>query len=417
MMPEQLSFRSKTKILFLGYAIPKDIFNKVTAEDPLPQIQGTKLIWKIIKGIEESSGEQLDLVSVVPVSEYPRHPKIFFGYHKWKHRPPVGKDYVIPFINIVIVKHITRLLSSLVFVSRWLIKNRKGFDRKILVYAMHSPFIISALIATFLIGGKIVLIIPDLPAFMDLGIHRNIVIRIAKKIDAFLMNMLLHKMAGIVTLTWHMAKDISNGSIPTMVMEGAVDETRWQEDKSCNQYLQCPLEEKIIMYTGGLAGLEMLLSAFSLIHDPAFRLWICGRGEMEHEIVNAAAKDSRIIYWGLLSDDDFQKKCAQATIFVNPRSSKTPYIQYSFPSKLLEYMMTGRPVVSTSMPGIPIEYHKYIFLLHDESPSGFAALLQEVCHKTSRELAAIGRRAREFVVSEKNYLRQGERILKFVQSC
>jgi hypothetical protein len=80
-------------------------------------------------------------------------------------------------------------------------------------------------------------------------------------------------------------------------------------------------------------------------------------------------------------------------------------------------MMTGRPVISTMLPGIPCEYREYLFILQDETPFGLAKLLQEVCEKPLTELSEIGQRARSFVLREKNYLRQGKRMFRFIQSC
>lgn len=281
---------------------------------------------------------------------------------------------------------------------------------------MHSPFIISALVATFFGGGKIILIIPDMPAFMDLGIRRNIMIRIAKKIDAFIMRKMLRRMAGVIALTKYTIEDIKQiAAIPSMVMEGSVYNKPLHVKPTNDDYQQCS-KEKIIMYTGALDGLELLLEAFSLIRDQSYYLWICGRGEMENVIMNAAAQDRRIIYWGLLSDDDLEQKCAQATIFVNPRSSKTPFIQYSFPSKLLEYMVTGRPVITTNLPGIPEDYREYLFILDDETPLGLAKLIKNICSKSPQELLAFGYAAQEFVRTKKNYLQQGKRLYEFIIS-
>lgn len=58
-------------ILFLGYAVPDELFSDTTKKEKYPQVQGTKLIWRIIKGIEESSGIRLDLISTVYASNYP----------------------------------------------------------------------------------------------------------------------------------------------------------------------------------------------------------------------------------------------------------------------------------------------------------------------------------------------------------
>ena len=421
MLHEQTFFTDEIKVLFLGYAIPEEMLAEITAKDPYPQIQGSRLIWMILKGLEKSKGSPIDLISTVPASEYPKNRKIFFGYHRWKHDSAGGDDYVIPYVNIIIIKHITRLLSSFVFVSRWLIRNRKHSDKKVLIYALHSPFLISALLSIFFWGGKIIVFIPDMPAFMDLGINRNAFIKIAKKIDVFIISKLLQGTAGIIAITEHMAKDIACDNIPSMVMEGAVPtEGAWEKEVDTAGSSNMTSGEKIITYAGGLFeeyGVKLLLDAFALIAGEEYRLWLFGKGEMEGDVKASALRDTRIIYWGMLPNQELLDLEARSTVLINSRLSGSEFTRYSFPSKVLEYMMTGRPVISTMLPGIPCEYREYLFILQDETPFGLAKRLQEVCEKPLTELSEIGQRARSFVLREKNYLRQGERMFKFIQSC
>jgi len=421
MLHEKTFFTDDVKVLFLGYAIPEVMLAEITAKDPYPQIQGSRLIWMILKGLEKSKGAPIDLISAVPASEYPKNRKIFFGYHRWKHDSEGGDDYVIPYVNIIIIKHITRLLSSFVLVSRWLIRNRKHSDKKILIYALHSPFLISALLATYFWGGKIIVFIPDMPAFMDLGINRNAFIKIAKKIDIFIIGRLLQSTAGIIAITEHMAKDVARGHIPSMVMEGAVPtEGALEEEADSAGSSNMASGEKIITYAGGLFeeyGVKLLLDAFALISGEEYRLWLFGKGEMEGDIKASAVRDPRIIFWGMVQNPELLDLEALSTVLINSRLSGAEFTKYSFPSKVLEYMMTGRPVITTMLPGIPREYREYLFILQDETPLGLAKLLQEVCEKPLAELSEIGQRARSFVLREKNYLRQGERMFQFIQSC
>ena len=231
------------------------------------------------------------------------------------------------------------------------------------------------------------------------------------------MKMLIMKMDGMILLTRYMAEDFLGGKIPSMVMEGAVSLDKIREAELIKSTMAVNnREEKIIMYGGALTGLELLLDAFSRITGPEYRLWLCGRGEMEPVIRRATLSDPRIIYWGVVPDDEFLSKQLQSTVLINIRSSRTPYIQYSFPSKLLEYMSVGRPVITTALPGIPEEYHDYLYLLRDESPEALAGLLTDVCTKSRDSLIAFGKRAQEFVRENKNNVRQGERIYRFLSS-
>jgi glycosyltransferase involved in cell wall biosynthesis len=135
---------------------------------------------------------------------------------------------------------------------------------------------------------------------------------------------------------------------------------------------------------------------------------------MKDDVIAAAKTDNRIHYLGFLSTESLVEKMCQATVFINVRSAETPFIAYSFPSKLLEYMAFGRPTITTALPGIPNEYHEFLYLIRDENPVYIARLITEVCCKSESELEHFGCKARDFVMKEKNYLIQGKRIYDFI---
>lgn len=399
-------------LLFLGFAVPDEMMESISKYDHYPQMQTHKLQWNIIRGIEVASASCIRLLSAVPViSCYPKYPGVLFRGGPWKHRKD-AHDLFIPFLNIIILKHVTRFISTFLYVSKWLVGNRR--DPKILIYAMHSPIMLAAVAATRLFGGKMFLVIPDLPEFMDIGMRRNRFWKLAKRIDSYVMKRMLRRMTGLVVLTKYIAQDGFSGMVPYLVMEGAVSTEVASADSEPS--VGYPDNEKIIMYTGHLMGLELLTDAFLLIPDKAYRLWITGRGDWEERISKLSSKDKRIVYWGFLANEEIVQKMKQATVLVNPRSSATPHIKYSFPSKLLEYMLTGKPVISTALPGIPDDYYDHLYILEEESPQALASLIQEVCSKPAEELREFGESSRRFVMTQKNYRRQGERIYEFMQS-
>jgi glycosyltransferase involved in cell wall biosynthesis len=105
---------------------------------------------------------------------------------------------------------------------------------------------------------------------------------------------------------------------------------------------------------------------------------------------------------------------ADATIMLNPRSTSAWFVRYSFPSKMLESMASGTPLLSTRLSTIPEDYDPYVFWLDDESPEGLANRLVEL-----RELGAValrqkGTQARDFVREHKSEAAQGRRIWSFV---
>ena len=105
-----------------------------------------------------------------------------------------------------------------------------------------------------------------------------------------------------------------------------------------------------------------------------------------------------------------------ATLLVNPRPTNEEYVKYSFPSKTMEYMASGTPVLTTVLPGMPKEYYPYVNFIREESPQGIADALKTVLASSDDELFAQGCRAREFVLKERNNVVQAKKILAMLCS-
>jgi len=58
-------------------------------------------------------------------------------------------------------------------------------------------------------------------------------------------------------------------------------------------------------------------------------------------------------------------------LLLHPRPVNSPVTLYSFPSKLIEYLASGTPVLSTRLKSIPIDLLPYINLSQADTPSSF----------------------------------------------
>ena len=99
-----------------------------------------------------------------------------------------------------------------------------------------------------------------------------------------------------------------------------------------------------------------------------------------------------------------------ATLLVNPRPTGEEYVKYSFPSKTMEYMSTGTPVLTTVLPGMPKEYHPYVYLLEEETADAIAEKLGQIFAQPADAL-----KAREFILKEKNNVTQAGKILAMLE--
>jgi glycosyltransferase involved in cell wall biosynthesis len=80
----------------------------------------------------------------------------------------------------------------------------------------------------------------------------------------------------------------------------------------------------------------------------------------------------------------------------------------------MEYMASGTAVLTTRLPGMPEEYFYYVYFFDNETREGMAATLKNVTAKTQVELNEMGRRAKAFVITEKNNIKQAKKLMDFI---
>ena len=81
----------------------------------------------------------------------------------------------------------------------------------------------------------------------------------------------------------------------------------------------------------------------------------------------------------------------------------------------MEYMASGTPVLTTKLPGMPGEYIPYIYLIEEESAEGIAKAYLDVLGNSDEALFERGRRAKQFVLTEKNNIAQAKKVLHLIE--
>ena len=124
--------------------------------------------------------------------------------------------------------------------------------------------------------------------------------------------------------------------------------------------------------------------------------------------------DSRVIFLGRVDRKEALALQRGASVLVNPRQNNEEFTRYSFPSKTMEYLASGVPVVAYRLDGIPSEYDRYINYVPDNSPQALAGVITDVLNRSAEERRLEGACAKRFVLGEKNRVRQAKRILDFL---
>lgn len=355
----------KNKILFLGFAIPDDVVNKIFQLDKNPAIQTHKFGWSFISSLSQFCSPLL--LSTMPVSNYPSNKKIFFNGGRFLEKNCEG--IYIPFINILILKHISRFFSAF-FILIFLIFTQNF--KNIYVHGVHSPYLILCYIFSFF-GIKYHIVLTD-PAGVILPDDSK-VSQCLKKIDRSLVGYFIRNADTVVCLSPHLVKHYKINS-NYIVFPGILNSDFVRIVDSNKTISSKNKKDKIfkITYAGGLHeayGIKLLVDAIAGLNiSIPVELILYGKGDQVQYIKEKSLTDSRIKYMGFCDTNELVSALLNSDLLINPRPSYQEFATLSFPSKLIEYLYTGIPVLTTRIKSIPTEYQEHFFYIDDESLTG-----------------------------------------------
>lgn len=317
----------------------------------------------------------------------------------------------IPMINLPVIKNLMVFIGAFAKTVCWALRDG-GAGKVVICDVLNLSVSAAAFCACRLTGIKTVAIVTDLPDLMITTADRS---RLRRWVYNRLTSAFMLNYDGYVLLTEQMNNVVNVRSRPYLIMEGLVDSKMAVADNR----LEDKAAEKTVMYAGGIYekyGVKKLIEAFMLLKGDNLRLIICGPGEMAVDMGKYITQDPRVQYLGIIPNDEVVRRQIKANLLVNPRSSREELAMYSFPSKNMESMVSGTPLVTTPLPGMPEAYYPFVYIFDDESVDGFHRTLAGLLARPREELHDLGRKAREFVLAFKNNRVQAERVLSLLQS-
>ena len=368
----------------------KQLFSQVKVK---PAFQSQKYHRLLIEGLAE--GVQVDVVANPPVNRSVLSenmvclPKEVEGGACYRYIPAIRN----PILKAAAVGFGT------FFQTLFLVRK----DSAVIVDGLNRVTALSAMLAARLRGKPCVGIVTDLPDMLS-----------GSRFSKGMANFVIRHCTHYVLLTEAMNDYLNKKGKPYVILEGHADITMANRIPA----MEKKATPRVCFYAGGVSkqyGLANLVEGFRKADLPNAQLHIYGPGDYVKELQQIAAEDDRIFYGGMLLNTEIVDKEQEATLLVNPRPTEEEYVKYSFPSKTMEYMASGTPVLTTVLPGMPKEYHPYVFLLEEETADGIAKMLKEVLSQSDEALFQKGRDARRFVLEQKNNVIQAGQILEMLR--
>lgn len=222
-------------------------------------------------------------------------------------------------------------------------------------------------------------------------------------------NFLISRYDSYIFLTEKMNETLNHKGKPYVIIEGIVDETIAEipnipENKH---------PEKVVMMAGLLEkeyGVDALLDAFHNIKIEDARLYFYGKGKSVELIKSYAYKDSRICFFGEVINSKIIEEEKKAFLLINPRPAAGEWVKYSFPSKNMEYISSGTPMLAYELPCMPKEYDGYYFKIK----GNLEQILDDLLNQERSELHQFGLNAQRWILENKNSRVQTRHLVKMI---
>lgn len=340
----------------------------------------------------------ITMISSRPVN-FSLHPR---KWYKKKIEVKNGVKYIyLPFFNLKYVRQFFIYVSLKKEVKRWLKSNPDGIVLcDILNYSLLS--------AVYRMKNKIKLvgIVTDLPEILSDGIVTD---RIKKQND------MIANCDGLILLAETMNEKINPNNKPYIVMEGFCD----VKMRDVKNVIEDKNPKKVVMYSGLIHkkyGIKNLTIAFMQANIEDSELHIYGVGDYENELKSMTEVDEKVKYFGTRSNEYIVREQMKATLLVNPRPTNEEFVKYSFPSKNMEYLASGTPMLTTKLPSMPSEYEAHCFVCKGYDEENLQNSLTEILAMPKEVLYSKGAEAKEWVLANKNNIAQAKKVIDFVEA-
>lgn len=390
-------------VVYCSLILPKEknIIEKV--KNHLSNVSLSKFTNALISGLDFNLDMPPKVFNIINVLNYPKYKQFLFKTEKWNHVYN-SNDVHIGYINVFGLKYITQQINLYHHLDNY-IKSLKGQKCIICVHHTYYPFLKVATKLKKKYKNQILtcLITGDVPGKFGLksqfknnikqkmiDIMEKSIFKMSQKFDTYIFQ----------TKYMHEAFNIYNK--PICVVECAFLPDQFVTVKNKNYYN--PNNKKIVFYAGSVReeyGIIHLINSFKYINDNDFEFWIAG-GNATEKIKNMFLLDKRIKYLGFISPQEVYDRQQASTVLISPRKSNETFVKYSFPSKTMECLASGIPYIAHKLPCEPDEYKYYIQYPENETDIALAKKIIEICNLSDDERCAIGRKAKDFIINNKN---------------
>jgi len=378
-----------------------------------PSVAGNKMQVGLIKALFSFYHDRMSVLTEYPVAAWPRSEVLYMGSGVIELTSGISARKV-PFINVFILKQLTLIVSAFLHICKWAMTYRD--ETKVILCFNAFPYVaLPVQWVAKLFKFKTICVFADPPIEV---LNRGFIGRIAKRIEDVSTESSIKKFDGLVAVNRH-AVMVYAPDVSYIVVDCGFDLEDLRKVGCGNPRVIMGSDDCFrVVYSGAIVeynGIKNLLEAAKQIKNKKFKLEIYGDGPLVQHVKDVSEEDPRIHYMGNVPNTEMMEIQQNASLLVNPRPVNEPISKFTFPSKIIEYMLSGTPIITTKLNGLTDEYLKYMFVFEDEAPESMAQAIDRVLNKDKTDLIQKATLAQEFVIKEKNWSVQSNKIIGFIE--
>lgn len=389
--------------LFISNILPGDDIN--------PEIDTQKATYLAQKGIIDALSQKVESLTVLAYPQFPRYFQSHIIWRSGNKRTYRNVEIVrIATFNLPVIRILFRNLAFLFMIVKWCIKSR-GTKRHIIQYNVSSPSLMVTL-AGHLFKDT------DVSAFLyDLGMPPSSYnyswakLLFFKVID-YQAKILINRLDYVFAITEAVIQDYAQNT-KAILVDGGISE---------DVLRRLPLPDKrfegkcVLLLAGNLTetnGVLLALDAAKILKDNSnIEIWFAGKGDLVEAIKAESKANPKVKYIGFLTTDELFEVYSQIDVLLNLRVMPEGEGKYLFPSKLLEYMVTGRYVISTDFAHVKEQYGYYCDILLDRTPQSLANVIMK--HISNKRAAEKGINAQKYMLETHTWEAQVEKVVYLI---
>lgn len=397
------------KILYIGFAVERG----ETKDNPAVSVAGNNFELGLLKALQKR--EDLSVFTVPPQVAWPtgKMLKVSFSSRIIENRLKVQ---FIRYLNIKFLKELSIMISLKKEIS---IFCRDNGDDEIVVISYNGDGEVSVPVLRLAkkYNYTYACIAVDPPLYQGTTTRKSIIWQLIYKIKHRLYMNAATKCDKIVVLNKYFADTVLKRN-DYHVMDCGVDLDYFSQiNKERMNDVFWEKDHRIhLVFIGSIhehSGILRFIKMFRNIRPQNVTLHVFGTGIYENELKRIIEDEEMICFHGKVSNEVAYEIEVQADYLVCPNIINHPINKVAFPSKILEYMLSGTPVIATEVNGLTEDYFPYCFHYND-SMEGLKQVFEEILASPDKgKKMAID--AREFVAREKNWDIQVERLVKYLK--